>query len=67
VLGTFKMEDEENNKKDKNINKRMLVGLDMVELIMRVREKFKKEYGFKPQIVEVTNVIAKRVNDNKLF
>ncbi|KKN17069.1 hypothetical protein LCGC14_0969470 [marine sediment metagenome] len=61
------MEDEENNKKDKNINKRMLVGLDMVELIMRVREKFKKEYGFKPQIVEVTNVIAKRVNDNKLF
>ncbi|MCH7851113.1 MAG: hypothetical protein IH845_05715 [Nanoarchaeota archaeon] len=59
------MEDEIENKKE--TNKRMLVGLDMVELIMRVRKKFKEEYGFEPQIVEVTNVIAKRVNDNDLF
>lgn len=59
------MEKEIENKKE--TNKRMLVGLDMVELIMRVRKKFKEEYGFEPQIVEVTNVIAKRVNDNDLF
>ncbi len=59
------MEEEIENKKE--TNKRMLVGLDMVELIMRVRKKFKEEYGFEPQIVEVTNVIAKRVNDNDLF
>ncbi len=58
------MEEEENKKET---NKRMLIGLDMVELIMRVRKKFKDEYGFEPQIVEVTNVIAKRVNDNDLF
>lgn len=51
----------------KESNKRMLIGLDMVELIMRVKKKFKDEYGFEPQIIEVTNVIAKRVNDNALF
>ena len=65
MLNPLKMEEEIENKKE--TNKRMLVGLDMVELIMRVRKKFKEEYGFEPQIVEVTNVIAKRVNDNDLF
>lgn len=61
------MEEDKNHKEEKETNKRMLIGLDMVELIMRVRKKFKEEYGFEPQIVEVTNVIAKRVNDNDLF
>ena len=58
---------EEEKKENGKSNKIMLVGLDMVELVMRVRNKFKEEYGFEPQIVEVTNVIAKRVNDNNLF
>ena len=61
MQGIFKVEEK------KESNKRMLIGLDMVELIMRVKKKFKDEYGFEPQIVEVTNVIAKRVNDNNLF
>jgi len=60
VLKIFKMEEEKENKT-------MLIGLDMVELIMRVQKKFKEEYGFKPKLIEVTNVIAKRVNDNDLF
>ena len=48
-------------------NKTMLIGLDMVELIMRVQKNFEEEYDFKPKLIEVTNVIAKRVNDNNLF
>ena len=67
MLNPLKMIENKTNKEGKETNKRMLVGLDMVELIMRVRKKFKEEYGFEPQIVEVTNVIAKRVNDNDLF
>ena len=52
---------------DKRNSKVMRIGLDMCELIIRVKKKFKDEYGFEPQSIEVTNVIAKRVNDNELF
>ncbi len=61
--------DGENNKetiKEEN-SKVMRVGLDMCELILRVKKKFKEEYGFEPNPVEITNIIAKRVNDNELF
>ncbi len=56
--------EETRNKKDSNV---MRIGLDMVELIMRVRKKFKDTYGFEPKTIEVSNIIAKRVNDNDLF
>ena len=59
----FKM-DEETDKKNSKV---MRIGLDMCELIIRVKKKFKDEYGFEPNPVEVTNIIAKRVNDNELF
>jgi hypothetical protein len=43
------------------------VGIDMLQLISHVKEKFIKEYGFDPSIIDVTNLIAKRVFENKLF
>lgn len=60
--------DEENNKEQKDNNKiRIFIGIDMLELINRVKEKFAEEYGFKPNIIDVTNLIAKRVNEQNLF
>ena len=52
--------------KEKNY-KLMAVGIDMLSLINHVKEKFKKEYGFDPAIIDVTNLIAKRVFDANLF
>ena len=63
---TFKMEGEENNNKEKNF-KSIAVGLDMLSLIERVKKKFKDEYSFEPSIIDVTNLIAKRVFENELF
>ena len=63
--GTFKMEEEK--EKSNETNKVVGIGLDMLELIKRVRKNFKLEYGFEPSIVHITNLIAKRVNDNNLF
>lgn len=45
----------------------MAVGLDMVDLIKLVKKRFEEEYGFEPRITDVTNMIAKRVIENKLF
>jgi len=56
----------EENKEDKNW-KIMAVGLDMVDLIKLVKKRFEEEYGFEPRITDVTNMIAKRVIENKLF
>lgn len=70
---TFEMEEknEEEKKKEeekKEDNKiRIFIGIDMLELINRVRENFEKQYGFKPHIIDITNLIAKRVNENDLF
>ncbi len=62
------MGDENNKENSKEENSKLMrVGLDMCELILRIKKKFKEEYGFEPKSVEVTNVIAKRVNDNELF
>ena len=61
--GIFKM--GENNKEE--TNKVIGVGLDMLELIERIRKKFESEYGFKPPIVHITNLIARRVDENSLF
>jgi|TARA_Y100000310_G_scaffold289130_1_gene315303 hypothetical protein len=52
---------------EKDIPKLPGIGLDMLELIDRVREKFKQEYNFKPSTLEITNLIAKRVNESNLF
>ncbi len=52
---------------DEKNHKVIPVGLDMLDLIKIVKEKFKEEYGFYPTIIDVTNLIAKRANDNKLF
>jgi hypothetical protein len=43
------------------------VGLEMEELIKYVQERFNEEYGFKPDRVKITNLIAQRVKQNKLF
>ena len=59
----FKMDEEE--KKDGN--KRIFVGINMLELINRVRKNFEEQYGFKPNIIDITNLIAKRVDENNLF
>ncbi len=61
------MVEEKDKKAKEETHKVMAVGLDMLELIRRVRNNFKVEYGFKPSIVHITNLIAKRVDDNKLF
>lgn len=42
-------------------------GIDMLELITRVKEKFEKEYNFTPSTREITNLIAQRVNENDIF
>ncbi len=54
------MEEEKNHKV-------IPVGLDMLALIETVKSKFKEEYGFQPTIIDVTNLIAKRVSASKLF
>lgn len=43
------------------------IGLDMLELIIRVKEKFKKEYNIEPSTREITNLIAQRVNEYGIF
>ena len=59
------MEEEKQPKEE--TNKVVGIGLNMLELIQRVRKKFESEYGFKPSVVHITNLIAKRVDDNNLF
>ena len=61
------MEKNKNNKEEKETNKVIGIGLDMLELINRIKKKFKDEYGFEPSMVHITNLIAKRVDDNNLF
>ena len=56
--------DEEKNKDG---NKRIFIGINMLELINRVRKNFEEQYGFKPNIIDITNLIAKRVDENNLF
>ena len=60
------MEEEKIEEKEKNF-KSIAVGLDMLSLIEKVKKKFKEEYGFNPSIIDVTNLIAKRVFENELF
>lgn len=43
------------------------IGKDMVELIKLIEDKFEKEYGFKPDGVKITNLIARRVMESGLF
>jgi len=43
------------------------IGMDMMELIDRILKKFREEYSMKPSISDITNLIAKRVNENDLF
>ncbi len=39
----------------------------MISLTELVGDKFSKEYGFKPNMVDITDLIARRVINNKLF
>ena len=64
-LKIIKMEEKEENK-EKNY-KQIGIGIEMLDLINIVRKKFQEEYGFKPSIIDMTNLIARRVIDNKLF
>ena len=64
-LRIIKMEEKEENK-EKNY-KQIGIGIEMLDLINIVRKKFQEEYGFKPSIIDMTNLIARRVIDNKLF
>lgn len=43
------------------------IGEDMAKLIRHIEKRFADEYGFSPDIVDITNLIAKRVFDSKLF
>ena len=52
--------------KGKNYVKRA-VGKDMNDLILKIEEKFKEEYGFSPSIIHITNLIAMRVKEANLF
>ena len=45
----------------------MAIGKEMANLISIVEEKFEEEYGFKPNIIDTTDLIARRVIENKLF
>ena len=56
----------ESKKKEENY-KIIAVGTKMISLINKVKEKFKEEYGFEPTIINVTDLIARRVFENKLF
>ena len=60
--------EEDKEKKDKERNFKLIAaGIDMLSLIEQVKKKFQDEYGFEPSIIDVTNLIAKRVFENKLF
>ena len=65
----LKMEEENKNTDDKKEENYEIkaVGKDLARLIDIVEEKFKKEYGFSPSIIDITNVIAKRVIEANLF
>jgi hypothetical protein len=39
----------------------------MLDLIDFVKKRFEEEYHFEPNNVKVTNLIAERVKENKLF
>jgi len=43
------------------------IGQEMWDLILHVEKLFEKQYGFKPTITNLTDFIAKRVKDNKIF
>lgn len=43
------------------------IGIEMDELIKKVEEKFKGEYGFSPSIIDITNLIARRALEGNLF
>ena len=43
------------------------IGSEMWELIKEVEKLFEKQYGFKPSITNLTNFIAKRIKENKIF
>ena len=59
---------EENKKQKKELNYKIIaVGLTMISLTKLVEDKFEKEYGFKPNMVDITDLIARRVINNKLF
>ena len=57
---------EEKKTIEKN-HKIMPIGNEMVKLIEFVEDKFEKEYGLKPNRVEISNLIAKRVLESELF
>lgn len=43
------------------------IGKDMIDLIEYVGESFEEQYGLKPTIIDITNLIARRVKENNLF
>jgi sulfur relay (sulfurtransferase) DsrC/TusE family protein len=53
--------------KNKKVKHLVYVGDDMFDLIRFVSDRFFEEYGFQPTQKDVTNLIAKRVKENKLF
>lgn len=46
---------------------RKAIGKELVILIEKIKQKFYKEYHFYPSTVDITNMIAQRVNEHNLF
>lgn len=62
------MVEQKKQEQKKRNYKTMPIGNDMVALIEFVEEKFQEQYlGVKPNRVEISNLIAKRVMENGLF
>lgn len=57
---------EENNEEEVQSYPRR-IGKKMTALINKIGEKFNKEYYFTPSDAHITNLIAERVEEAKLF
>ncbi len=57
---------EKNKTNDKNY-KNTSMGKEMVALIDLVAKQFEEKYGLKPNNVEISNLIARRVIEHNLF
>ena len=49
------------------MSKNIAVHDNMIQLIEKVSVIFEKEFGFKPNIIDVTKLICQRVEENNLF
>jgi len=54
-----------NRRLDKGISKPM--GLEMISLIEEIQEKFNQIHGFKPTIIDITNMLARALRLKKIY